>query len=128
MSTIQNYEVCEQEKHISNFSKSYKGRCKKCVAAQTKEKRKIQTIRDLIKKAEKKDSELSFAVQEVEKNLVYYGFAEDDLPNASMCAGGEFILVYHGKEIYVEYIIRCMEEQGYITPDDFLQISRRYRK
>ena len=32
-------EVCGKEKHISDFSKSYKHRCKKCVAQQTKEQR-----------------------------------------------------------------------------------------
>ncbi len=32
-------EVCGEEKHISDFSKSYKHRCKKCVAQQTKEQR-----------------------------------------------------------------------------------------
>lgn len=32
-------EVCGEEKHISDFSKSYKHRCKKCVALQTKEQR-----------------------------------------------------------------------------------------
>lgn len=32
-------EVCGEEKHISDFSKSYKHRCKKCVARQTKEQR-----------------------------------------------------------------------------------------
>lgn len=44
MSEYKICEVCGQEKHISNFSKSYKSRCKKCVAAQTKEKRKKQTM------------------------------------------------------------------------------------
>ena len=125
MSTIQNYEVCEQEKHISDFSKS-KDRCRKCVLAQTK-KRKKQTIRDLIEKAREKESEFSWAVQEVEKNLIYRGFDEDDLPNASICAGCEFILEYNGSEIYVEAIIRCMEEQGYITPDDFIYYNTKRR-
>ena len=32
-------EVCGEEKHISDLSKSYKHRCKKCVARQTKEQR-----------------------------------------------------------------------------------------
>lgn len=32
-------EVCGKEKRISDFSKSYKHRCKKCVAQQTKEQR-----------------------------------------------------------------------------------------
>ena len=49
MSEYKICEVCGQEKHISDFSKSYKGRCKKCVAAQTKEKRK-QPLRDIDKK------------------------------------------------------------------------------
>lgn len=39
MSEYKICEVCGQEKHISDFSKSYKRRCKKCVALQMKAQR-----------------------------------------------------------------------------------------
>ena len=120
MSEYKICEVCGQEKHISDFSKSYKGRCKKCVAVQMKEKRKKQTIRDLIKKAEEKENELSCAVQEVERNLIYVGFIDCE-PSASMCNGSEFVLDYQGSTLDVKGIIECMEQRGYIMPCDFIQ-------
>lgn len=48
MSTTKKCEVCGAELPESEFSKSYKKRCKKCVAAMTKAKRrKKPTIEDL---------------------------------------------------------------------------------
>lgn len=48
MSTTKKCEVCGAELPESEFSKSYKKRCKKCVAAMTKAKRKKEpTIEDL---------------------------------------------------------------------------------
>lgn len=41
-------EICGKELHESDFSKSYKNRCKKCVAEMTKAKRKkAPTLKDL---------------------------------------------------------------------------------
>lgn len=37
-------EVCGQTLPLSAFSKSYKGRCKECVAKQTREKRNDTTL------------------------------------------------------------------------------------
>ena len=87
---------------------------------QTKEKRsKKQTIYDLIKKAEEKESELSCAIQNVERNLVYHGFTDKE-PSASMCSGGEFILEYQGREIDANGVVTLMAQRGYINPDDFI--------
>ena len=48
MSTTKKCEVCGAELPESDFSKSYKKRCKKCVAAMTKEKRnQVPKIKDL---------------------------------------------------------------------------------
>lgn len=48
MSTTKKCEVCGAELPESEFSKSYKKRCKKCVAAMTKAKRRKEpTIEDL---------------------------------------------------------------------------------
>lgn len=48
MSTTKKCDVCGAELPESEFSKSYKKRCKKCVAAMTKAKRRKEpTIEDL---------------------------------------------------------------------------------
>ncbi len=122
MSEYKICEVCGQEKHISDFSKSYKRRCKKCVALQMKAQRnkKNAVLHKAIEKVMQLENKLSGAIQQVESILVFQGFDDYDLPNASMCCGGELILEYHGSEIYTNSIIHCMEARGYIIPDDFL--------
>lgn len=75
-------------------------------------------IRNLVKRAEQKESELSIALQNIEKELVFRGF-QDETPNVSMCAGCEIILEYHGSEIDIKKAIELMEEIGYISKDNF---------
>lgn len=77
------------------------------------------SIRNLVKIAEQKESELSFALQRVEKELVFSGF-QDKTPNVSMCTGCEIILEYHGSEISIKKAIELMEEVGYISKEDFI--------
>lgn len=76
-------------------------------------------IRNLVKIAEQKESELSFALQAIEKELVFRGF-QDETPNVSMCTGCEIILEYQGSEIDIKKAIELMEEIGYITKNDFI--------
>lgn len=76
-------------------------------------------IRNLVKIAEQKESELSIALQAIEKELVFIGF-QDETPNVSMCAGCEIILEYQGSEIDIKKAIELMEEIGYITKNDFI--------
>ena len=76
-------------------------------------------IRNLVKIAEQKESELSFALQRIEKELVFRGF-QDETPNVSMCTGSEIILEYQGSEIDIKKAIELMEEVGYITKNDFI--------
>ena len=75
-------------------------------------------IRNLVKRAEQKESELSIALQNIEKELVFRGF-QDETPNVSMCAGCEIILEYHGSEIDIKKAIELMEEIGYVSKDNF---------
>lgn len=75
-------------------------------------------LRNLVKRAEQKESELSIALQNIEKELVFRGF-QDETPNVSMCAGCEIILEYHGSEIDIKKAIELMEEIGYISKDNF---------
>lgn len=75
-------------------------------------------LRNLVKRAEQKESELSIALQNIEKELVFKGF-QDETPNVSMCAGCEIILEYHGSEIDIKEAIELMEEIGYISKDNF---------
>lgn len=122
MSEYKICDVCGQEKHMSEFSKSYKKRCKKCVALQTKAQRnqKSTVLHKAIDKAMQLENQLSCAIQQIENMLIFKGFSDEDLPNASMCGGAELILEYKGREIQANSIIDCMEEKGCITPDDFL--------
>ena len=76
-------------------------------------------IRNLVKIAEQKESELSCALQRVEKELVFNGF-QDEEPNVSMCTGCEIILEYQGSELDIKKAVELMEEIGYITKDDFI--------
>lgn len=75
-------------------------------------------LRNLVKRAEQKESELSIALQNIEKELVFRGF-QNETPNVSMCAGCEIILEYHGSEIDIKKAIELMEEIGYISKDNF---------
>lgn len=75
-------------------------------------------LRNLVKRAEQKESELSIALQNIEKELVFRGF-QYETPNVSMCAGCEIILEYHGREIDIKKAIELMEEIGYISKDNF---------
>lgn len=76
-------------------------------------------IRKLVKRAQDKESELSIALQAIEKELVFRGF-QDDTPDLSMCGGCEIILVYQGREIPINKVIKLMEEVGYISKSDFI--------
>lgn len=76
-------------------------------------------IRNLVKIAEQKESELSIALQAIEKELVFSGF-QDEEPNVSMCTGCEIILEYQGSELDIKKAIELMEEVGYITKNDFI--------
>jgi hypothetical protein len=78
---------------------------------QTKLRKAVQNAFDL-------DNILSATIQKVETLLVYKGF--DINPQASMCNGGEFILEYIGREIFIEQAVELMETKGFIEPSDFL--------
>ena len=58
-------------------------------------------------------------VQKVESLLQFQGFSFVETPNACLCAGGEFILEYRGKEIFIEEALELMETRGCIIPEDF---------
>ena len=75
-------------------------------------------LRKLVKRAEEIESELSFALQDIEKELVFRDF-QDDMPNVSLCGGCEIIVEYHGSEIDIKEAIELMEEVGYISKNDF---------
>ena len=72
-----------------------------------------------IENAEIKEIEADSALQMVMNFLTFRWFSDDDRPKFSMCAGGELILEYHGREIFRDEIIRLMERQGCVTPEDF---------
>lgn len=75
-------------------------------------------LRKVVKRAEEIESELSFALQDIEKELVFRDF-QDDMPNVSLCGGSEIIVEYHGSEIDIKEAIELMEEVGYISKNDF---------
>ena len=76
-------------------------------------------LRKLVNVAEGKESELSIAIQNIERHLVFCGF-RSETPHVSMCTGCEIILEYQGSELDIKNAIELMEERGYITKDDFI--------
>lgn len=75
-------------------------------------------LRKLVKIAEEIESELSFALQDRERALVFKDF-QDDMPNVSLCGGCEIIVEYHGSEIDIKEVVEIMEKVGYISKNDF---------
>ena len=77
-------------------------------------------LRTAVKRAEVAANRLSFSLQEIERHLVFRGFQENDIPQVTICAEDEIILVYRGSEIHIPEVIGIMEEVGYITKDNFI--------
>lgn len=77
-------------------------------------------LRTAVKRAEAAANRLSFSLQEVERQLVFRGFQEDDTPQITICNSDEIIAVYNGSEIDAQTLIKIMEEVGYITKWDFI--------
>jgi len=75
-------------------------------------------LRKLVKRAEEIESELSFALQDIERALVFRDF-QDGMPNVSLCGGCEIIVEYHGSEIDIKEAVEIMEKVGYISKNDF---------
>jgi hypothetical protein len=76
-------------------------------------------LRKLVKRAEEIENELSGALQNIGKELVFRGF-QDDIPNVSLCGGCEIIIEYHGSEIDIKKAVEIMEKVGYISKNDFI--------
>ena len=81
---------------------------------------KNKELRSAIKAAYNANNKLDCAVQKVESLLRFEGFSFVEIPNACICADGEFILEYRGKEIFVEHALHLMETRGVIVPEDFV--------
>lgn len=77
-------------------------------------------LRKVVKRVESEANKLSLYLQDIERHLVFIGFNEDELPQVTMCNGGEIIAVYKGSEIDAPTFIEIMEERGYITKEDFI--------
>uniref|UniRef100_A0AB33J1I8 DUF3791 domain-containing protein n=1 Tax=Prevotella sp. GTC17254 TaxID=3236794 RepID=A0AB33J1I8_9BACT len=77
-------------------------------------------LRKAVKQAETDANKLNISLQNIWRHLVFYGFQADDLPTVSMGAGDEIFLVYRGSEIDAPTFIKIMEEDGYITKEDFI--------
>lgn len=76
-------------------------------------------LRKLVKRAEEIENELSGALQNIGKELVFRGL-QDDMPNVSLCGGCEIIVEYHGSEIHINTAIELMEKVGYISKNNFI--------
>lgn len=78
-------EICGRELPISEFSKSYKHRCKDCVAKMTKEKRKNSHIKtksslyDLYKETQKPNKEVITITIDKRKGMIV-DYQRDDEP------------------------------------------------
>lgn len=60
----------------------------------------------------------NFYLREVNRLLVYREFG-DDPPQASICAGLEFIVVWRGWELLIEEAVDIIASRGYLLPSDF---------
>lgn len=76
-------------------------------------------LRKLVKRAEEIENELSGALQNIERALVFRDF-QDDMPIVTLCNGCEIIVVYHGSEIDIKGAVEIMEKVGYISKNDFI--------
>lgn len=54
----------------------------------------------------------------VNRLLVCRGFG-DERPQASICAGQEFIVVHQFREITIEEAVDIIARRGYLLPSDF---------
>lgn len=78
-----------------------------------------KTFRKAVQVAYKTQRKADAALQEVNNLLKHEGFGWN-YPNASICAGEDFIVEYVGKEMTIEDAIDKMETRGYIIPEDFI--------
>lgn len=77
-----------------------------------------KTFRNAVQAAYNAQRKADAALQEVNRLLKHEGFGWN-YPNASICAGEDFIVEYIGKEMTIEDAIDKMETRGYIIPEDF---------
>ena len=75
-------------------------------------------LRKAVRTAYNAQRKADSAVQLVNRLLKHEGFGHYE-PNASICAGDEFIVEYIGKEIFIEKAIDIMETRGHLIPEDF---------
>jgi hypothetical protein len=76
-------------------------------------------LRKSIESAKAKCTEVNKALQTTRMSITFSGFGSDE-PLMSICTElGKVELEYHGMIMDEEHIIHYMENQGYITPNDF---------
>lgn len=75
-------------------------------------------LRKAVRTAYNAQRKVNSAVHLVNRLLKHERFGHYE-PNASICAGEEFIVEYLGEEIYIEEAIDIMETRGYLIPEDF---------
>lgn len=78
-----------------------------------------KTFRKAVQTAYNAQHKADVALQEVNRLLKHKGFGWNN-PNASICAGEDFIVEYIGKEMTIEDAIDKMETRGYLIPEDFI--------
>lgn len=81
---------------------------------------KNNELRKAVSMAYKYQNRADCAVQKVNRLLKHKGFNYNE-PNASICAGDEFIVEYIGREIFIEQAIDIIEKRGYLIPEDFVK-------
>lgn len=79
----------------------------------------MSKIKDAIMKIQRKQNELTGAIQELERLLVYSHFDDGDIPRATISNDYEVFLEYRGLELDSGGIEHYMKVQGYITPAEF---------
>lgn len=115
-------EVCGKIKHISDFSKSYKHRCKECVAKQTKAKRqdKVFGLRQAVNKTKRLALQTWKASQSIANHLAFRGFdPNEEKPRVVTYDETEILLVYGGTQMDIEEAIDLMRQKGFIEKEDW---------
>lgn len=76
-------------------------------------------LRKSIETIKLKCTELNKDLQMTRMSIIYSGFGSDEPLMSVRTEVGKVELEYHGMFMDEEHIIHYMENQGYITPNDF---------
>jgi hypothetical protein len=81
-------------------------------------KKEVEKIRKAVSRVDNMMSKASLECHGLARLFKFEGFNVDDEPTTNMTGDG-IILVWHGDEMFIDQAIEIMEDQGYISTDNF---------